>query len=152
MALTFQQEDVSIFIEDCMDLIIEHWKDVALNQDSTPLDPDWDRYTKLAAAGILHITSARTEDGELVGYAVCLITPHLRYKSVKWAEGDVFYLQPAHRKGSAGTRLMQAAEDAMRAHGVTKIIQKVKIHNDVGAVFERMGYKAIERVFVKELS
>lgn len=151
MALTFQQEDVSVFIEDCMDLIIEHWKDVALNQDSTPLDPDWGQYTALAAAGILHITSARTEDGELVGYAVCSMAPHIRYKSAKWAEGDVFYLKPEHRKGSAGRRLLQAVEDAMKELGATQMIQKVKTHKDVGAVFERMGYTAIERVFVKEL-
>jgi GNAT superfamily N-acetyltransferase len=152
MALVFAQEPVEVFIEDCMDLVIEHWHDVALNKDSVPLDPNWDQYMTLAAAGMLHITSARTEDGELVGYAVSLMTPHLRYKDVKWAEGDVFYLKPEHRKGSAGRRLLQAAEDAMTALGATMMIQKVKLHKDVGAVFERMGYKAIERVFVKELN
>jgi hypothetical protein len=47
--------------------------------------------------------------------------------------------------------LLQAVEDMAKRLGATQFYQKVKVHQDVGALFERMGYKAIERVYVKDL-
>ena len=151
MGLTFQEETFSQFIEDGMELVIDHWQDVALNKDDIPLDPNWDVYANLCDTGVAHIVTARTSEGELVGYSVCMLSPHLRYKGVKWAEGDVFFLHPAYRKGRAGIRLLKAAEKMMKALGAEKIYQKVKLHKDVGKVFEHMGYSAIERVYAKDL-
>jgi len=152
MPLTYQKEDFEDVCDECMDLIIDHWQDVALNKDEVPLDPNWETYRMLFSQGFGHIMTARTEAGELVGYSVCTMMPHLRYKEVKWAEGDIFFLHPDHRKGSAGTRLLQAAEKMMKDLGATKLYQKVKLHRDVGKVFERIGYHAIERVYVKDLN
>ena len=152
MGLTFQEETFDQFIEDGMDLVIEHWHDVALNKDDVPLDPDWEGYAQIFGAGLAHVVTARTEEGEMVGYAVCTMAPHLRYKSVKWAEGDVFFLKPLYRRGRTGILLMKAAEEMMRALGADKLYQKVKLHKDVGKVFEHMGYEAIERVYVKDLN
>ena len=149
--LTYQEETFDQFVKDGMDLIIDHWQDVALNKNDTPLDPNWEMYRRLFESGVAHVVTARTEEGELVGYAVCSLAPHLRYKDVKWAEGDVFFLRHDHRKGTAGIRLMQAAEQMMRKLGATRLYQKVKLHKDVGKVFERMGYNAIERVYVKDI-
>jgi GNAT superfamily N-acetyltransferase len=152
MGLTFQEETFDEFVEDGMDLVIDHWHDVALDKDDIPLDPNWDGYAKIFAAGVGHVMTARTETGELVGYSVCMMVPHLRYKNVKWAEGDVFFLRHDHRKGRAGMQLLMAAEKMMKALGAEKLYQKVKLHKDVGKVFEHLGYNAIERVYVKDLT
>jgi hypothetical protein len=40
----------------------------------------------------------------------------------------------------------------MKALGAEKIYQKVKLHKDIGKIFECMGYDAIERVYVKDLT
>ena len=150
--LTFQQETPDTFIADCMDLLIIHWDDVALNKDEVKLNPDWDLYMQLHANGSLHATTARTLAGELVGYCVYMVTRNLNYKDHVWAEGDVFFLHKDYRKGLSGVRLLKAAEAAMVSLGVTKIINKVKLHKDVGVLFERMGYTAVERVYVKGIS
>ena len=151
MGLTFQEETFDQFIQDGMDLVIDHWQDVALNKDDVPLDPNWEGYAQVFNAGIGHVVTARTEDGELVGYSVCMMVPHLRYQTVKWAEGDVFFLRKDYRKGRAGIQLLKAAEEMMKRWGADKLYQKVKLHKDVGKVFEHLGYSAIERVYVKDL-
>jgi GNAT superfamily N-acetyltransferase len=151
MAVAFQEENYDDFCKDAMALIIKHWEDIALNHEDVKLDPDWLAYKNLYDAGILHIVTGRTEEGELVGYCLLMVTGNLHYKTVKWAEGDIFYLRPDHRKGMTGIRMMKAAEKIAKVYGASKIYQKVKLHKDVSKVFERMGYTAIERLFMKEL-
>ena len=48
--------------------------------------------------------------------------------------------------------MFKHAETALRGKGVTKVINKVKLHFDVGKIFERMGYLPIERVYAKGLA
>jgi GNAT superfamily N-acetyltransferase len=138
MAVAFQEENYDDFCKDAMALIIKHWEDIALNHEDVKLDPDWLAYKNLYDAGILHIVTGRTEEGELVGYCLLMVTGN-------------FYLRPDHRKGMTGIRMMKAAEKIAKVYGASKIYQKVKLHKDVSKVFERMGYTAIERLFMKEL-
>ena len=70
--LTYQEEYFIDVMGECGDLIVSHWKDIALDQDDIKLNPDWDKYRDLADAGVLKITTAR-EKGNLVGYSVPLI-------------------------------------------------------------------------------
>ena len=49
----------------------EHWKELALNQDTIKLDPDWDKFYALDVQGILRILTVRVE-GRLVGYVFLL--------------------------------------------------------------------------------
>jgi len=149
--LTFQEETYEEFTADGMQLMIDHWEDVALNKDTIDLQPDWLRYKEMYDQGIAHVVTARTETNKLVGYAVLLITHNAHHKQVKLAEGDGYFLQHEYRRGSAGRRLLQAVEDMAKRLGATQFYQKVKLYKDVGVLFERMGYKAIERVYVKDL-
>src|SRR6266576_7312864 len=61
-------------------LFHEHWKELALNQDTVKLDPNWDQFNALDVQGILRILTVRME-GRLVGYVFLLFGPHLHYKS-----------------------------------------------------------------------
>ena len=87
----------------------------------------------------------------MVGYAAYVISPSLHYSDQIIADADVFWLDPDYRKGMAGMRLFKQAEKVLKSYGVTVVLNKVKIHFDVGKVFERMGYKPIERVYSKSL-
>ena len=151
MALTYQKEDWIVFMEDCGELIVAHWQDVALDQATVELDPDWDTYNCIDAQGGLEVVTARDE-GTLVGYSIHIISTHIHYKNLKIAEGDVFWLDSAYRRGMAGIKLLKAAEKHLVAIGVDKVINKVKLHKDVVRIFERLGYTAIERVYAKGLA
>ena len=149
--MQYQQEPFGPFIDECQDLIVDHWNAVALDQDSIPLDPDWKLYRAMDAKGVIHLTTAR-HHGKLVGYVVYLLTTALHYRNLQVAEADMFWLDKAHRKGMAGIHMLRNAEGALTDLGVEKMFTKVKLHYDVGKVFEYMGHAPIERVYAKGLN
>lgn len=149
--LTFQTERLTEVRAEAEPLLRRHWEEIALDRDTVPLDPDWDAYARIEAAGLMHITTARDGTGRLVGYAAYFLAPNLHYRSLHVAETDIFWLSPEHRRGSAGLRLIRAAEEHLKTRGVNKIVSKVKLHHDTGPVFERLGYTAIERIYAKKL-
>tara|TARA_R110000822_G_scaffold38746_11_gene107142 strand:+ start:590 stop:1039 length:450 start_codon:yes stop_codon:yes gene_type:complete len=149
--MNFAEERLADVLGEITPLLIDHWHHIALDKDRVPLAPAWDLYRDLDEQGSMKIITAR-EGGELVGYIVYLLSPSLHYTSQFFAEGDIFWLSPAHRKGSAGLRLFRFAETILKDAGVTKVINKVKLHADVGKVFEHMGYSPIERVYAKAIS
>jgi GNAT superfamily N-acetyltransferase len=148
--MEFSEETLSQCLDEARPLLVDHWENIALNKDTIPLNPLWNIYEKLEETGNLKIITAR-QDEKLVGYAAYVISPSLHYSSEIIADADVFWLDPNHRKGMAGMRLFKHAEKVLRSYGVTRILNKVKIHFDVGKVFERMGYDPIERVYSKSL-
>ena len=62
---------------------------------------------------------------------------------------DIFFIAKDYRKGLTGVKLFIKTEEIMKQYGVTKLSMNVKIHQDVGAIFERLGYKETERMFTK---
>jgi GNAT superfamily N-acetyltransferase len=148
--MEFSEETLSQCLDEARPLLVDHWENIALNKDTIPLNPLWNIYEKLEETGNLKIITAR-QDEKLVGYAAYVISPSLHDSSEIIADADVFWLDPNHRKGMAGMRLFKHAEKVLKSYGVTRILNKVKIHFDVGKVFERMGYDPIERVYSKSL-
>lgn len=141
--------------EDCQpeiaQLCVLHWEEIALNRDSIPLAPDWERYEALANLGMVETAVARDEDGQLVGYQVYFVMPHMHYKTSLTAMSDVLFLAKEHRKGMTGIRLMKCAEQRLKERGVQRVIQNVKLHSDWGLILERLQYKPFERLYAKLL-
>ncbi len=148
--LNYQIELFGAAQPDLARLCVRHWEEIALNKGAIALDPDWDRYAQLEALGALVLATARAA-GELVGYQIFLVTPHLHYRRSLTALSDVVYLAPEHRLGTAGIRLMRCAEAELKRRGVQRVVQNVKLHTDWGRVLERMGYAPIERIYSKLL-
>jgi len=148
--MQYQTETFDAVITEIQPLLQKHWEDVALNQDKVKLNPNWRAYQFLEREGALHITTARNK-GRLVGYVIYLLSNWLHYKEEVLADGDIFWLDPDYRKGMTGVRLLKEAEQSLIARGVTAISNKVKLHKDVGRVFERLGYTPIERVYMKRV-
>jgi hypothetical protein len=146
--LTFQRERLADVRKEVEPLLVRHWDEIALNKDTVPLDPDWDMYLRIEEAGFVCAITAR-RDGVLVGYVNYIISRNLHYRSLLVAEGDIFWLAPECRKGTAGIRMLRCAEGVLKEGGVNKIVNKVKLHFDIGVLFERMGYKPIERIYAK---
>jgi len=149
--MEFAVENLSDVIDECADVIYNHWEDIALNKDTIALDPDWDAYKKLSDAGVLLIVTSRYNK-QLVGYSVYLIGESLHYKGLKIAESDIFWLDKEYRKGMTGIKMMKFAEKALKDVDVDRVMSKIKIHKDVSPVFERLGYTAIEKIYSKGLS
>lgn len=130
-----------------LDLFQNHWREIALDKDTVPLDVDWRRYYAAEAEGLWRVFAAR--DGKrIVGYISWYIGPHVRYKSTTYCAADVFYLDPAYRKGTTGYRMIKAALEALPRP--CKVLMTEKLHfkeGRVGRLFERLGLRPIEQVY-----
>ncbi|NVN11628.1 GNAT family N-acetyltransferase [Nguyenibacter vanlangensis] len=132
-----------------------HFREVALEQERVPLDPDLETYARLEQAGALHVLTMR-EGRVLAGYLVALVWPHLHHRGTSHAFFDLYYVRPAYRRWTAGIRLFREAERTLAARGVRRMIAGTKIHVaptgrslDVGPIFRRLGWVEMERQFGK---
>lgn len=137
---------------DCKDemaaLWPDHWKEVALDHEAIPLDPDLALYDHLADGGMLHCMIAR-EGGKIVGYHLSIVKPHLHYRTSLHAQTDVYYIAPEHRKGMTGVRLFKEVELSLKSRGVKKMITGTKLSLDMSAIFKRLGWRETERTYTK---
>lgn len=142
---TIQTEPMVPAIPEIKQLIGLHWIEVAGYKDQIPLDPDWDRYAELEAAGNIWMATAR-EEGRMVGYSIFFVGPMLHYKSTVLASNDVVFLHPLHRKGrTTGMRLIKYSHEEMRKRA-QRIVWHLKVAHDWGAILKRLGYKHEENL------
>jgi hypothetical protein len=125
-----------------------HWQEIALDHNVVPLDMDWDKYKDLDDKEVLHVVTARNEEG-IVGYHISIICGHLHYKSTLHALVDLYYLAPLFRTGRTGLKLFQFTENSLKALGVKKIVTGTKVHFNHGRLFEHMGYTNTEVIYTK---
>src|SRR6516165_1241323 len=70
-------------------LFYEHWVEVAVDKDRIALDPDFNRYIALDRAGVLAMQTVR-RDGQLKGYFISEVFPHLHYQRTLMAIQDIY--------------------------------------------------------------
>jgi GNAT superfamily N-acetyltransferase len=149
--VTFQRELATAALRiEAEPLLRAHWQEIALDQDTVPLDDAWETYLGMERLDMLNIVTAR-DAGVLVGYCVHFIISNPHYRSLRVADNDIFWLHPDYRRGRTGIRLLQAAEIVCRERGCNKIILKEKVHRSLGRLMEYLGYTLIERVHAKGL-
>lgn len=141
-------------VEEMRPLMKLHWLEVARNHDCVKLDVDEKRYEDMDDSGVLHLLTAR-RDGKLIGYHVCIVSPHLHYASTLHGFTDVYWVAPEFRVGRTGLRLFEALARELdririeRGHKFMKLITATKLHMDQGRLFERLGYSPVERIYSK---
>jgi GNAT superfamily N-acetyltransferase len=148
MAIAYQVESISQCVEEMSGLWDLHWQEIALDRQKIKLEPDVETFQMLEDVGQLVIVTVRN-DGQLVGYHVSLVRPHLHYKSSLTAYVDMYFLHPDYRGGMAGYKMFKFVEKVLKDRGVDRIYSGTKLHKDMGKLFERLGYNETERLFVK---
>ena len=143
-------EKFSDVIEEAKPLLARHWEEIALNKDSVPLDPDWQRYANLEATGQLSVVTVRAA-GRMIGYCCMVVHPGLHYRSCLEARMDIFWIAPEYRGRMGGVRLFRAVEAELKRRGVKRMYVGSKLHRDSSRLFEALKYKEIERWYSKTL-
>lgn len=147
MTLAFQVEPYLEVIEEIKPFYPLHYDELASDK-SIALNPDYAGYAWRAERGLLHTVTARQE-GELVGYHISVIAPHLHYKHSLTAHVDIYYLRKDCRLGMNGVKLLQFAEETLAQRGVERIYMSTKTDADKSVILERLGFNEKERVFTK---
>lgn len=146
--MKFARECLNNVRHEMQRLLDAHWREVELNQDKIPLQPDWEQYSKLDALNVLHIYTARS-NGILVGYVVFFVSPAIHHREYLFAVGDVIYLEPRHRAGLNGIKLLQYAEQALKQTGVSLISINSKVDTPIDSLLKRAVFTNTERVYTK---
>ena len=139
--LTAQVEPINF--DEIKPLLPEHWKELALNQDKVPLDPQWHVYEIRQNAGEVLYTTLR-KDGVLVGYFIGFVVPGLHYKTCLTLTMDIYWTHPDIRGGTAALRLFKTVEREARRRGVQRIFYGSKNHKDSSRLFAAMGFEPVE--------
>lgn len=148
MATAFAVETIDECLDDMRHLWGLHWEEIALDRDKIKLEPDVDTFRVLEQAGGLHIVTVR-DGGDMVGYHVTIVRPHLHYRSSLTGYVDMYFVHPDYRKGRTGIGLFKYAEQTLRERGCQRIYTGTKLHKDMGKLLEYMGHKETERLYVK---
>lgn len=148
--ITFQLERWAGFYANGQKLFYDHWRELALNQDEIPIDIDVEGYQRLEDLGILMILTARA-DGELIGYVLSFLMPHLHYKSSgPMCMTDMYYVRPEFRHG-VGALMFLRWERELKQRGIKKAITSTKVHQDHSQLFLKLGWTHSDNTFVKVL-
>jgi len=147
--ITYNDEDPTVFFGELAPILPEHYEELCVTKDF-PLEPDFAAYDRLNTARMLKAVTCRN-DGELIGYIIFIIQPHLHYMSCITAFEDLYYVKKEYRKGRTGIKLFQFSEKVLKDAGVKRIIMHTKIHMDNSRLFEYLGYKNTDKLFTKLL-
>lgn len=122
-------------------------------KDENPmtLDPNFVLYKLMEEAGSMRVYTMR-EAGKLVGYQVLFIANHPHSKRVLTAQMDILFLHPDHRKGYAAMNFLTWCDGELQAEGVNIVVKTIKRRLDFGVLLERLGYKAEDVTYSRQLS
>ncbi len=89
--------------------------------------------------------------GAVVGMLAYFVGPH-PVSGEKLADELAWWVDPEHRTGTVGPRLLGMAETWAQQEGVKLLRMVAPVEaDDVAQFYERMGYVAIETSFIKRL-
>jgi GNAT superfamily N-acetyltransferase len=149
-SVIYANEDPATFVDELQHLLPEHYEELCVTKDF-PLLPDYEAYGRLAVNDMLRCITCRAE-GNLIGYIIFIVQPHLHYMSCKTAFEDIYFVRKEFRQGRTGIRLFQYAEDVLKQDGVNRMIVHTKIHLDNSRLFEYLVYKHTDKLYTKILS
>jgi hypothetical protein len=137
-------------VPELKNLLGTHYEELALNKDKVPLKPQWHVYENHEANGRLVYVTLR-EQGELIGYIINIVAPGLHYETCLTSIMDILFVKPDRRDASAkGVLLMlDTLEAELRRRGVQRWFMGTKLHKDIGAIFKRRKFEAVEMTYSK---
>ena len=148
--IVYASEDLPKFLDEMQHILDEHYDELCVTKDF-PLLPDYEAYGRLVVNNMLRCITCRAE-GNLIGYVLFIVQPHLHYMTCKTAFEDLYFVKKEFRRGRIGIKLFQYAEDVLKQEGVNRIIMHTKIHLDNSRLFEYLGYKHTDKLYTKILS
>lgn len=148
--ITAHHEKIRDHLEEIKVLLPAHYKELALNQEHVPLDPQYEVYLGREDRGEVLFTVLR-DAGEMIGYFIGFIAPGLHYKTCLTCTMDIFFVRADKRRQGAGKLLFVEVEKELRRRGVQRWFMGSKNHKDASFLFEQIGASPVETYYTKWL-
>ena len=134
--------------QEMLPLLQANWRESASYEPGIEADPDFERYRRMDAAGLVMCITAR-EDRRLVGYVVYIVTHATHHKTILCAMGDAIYTDAEHR--GLGPMFLKMTENALRAVGVKRLGWSVERGSRLHGLLLHDGWYEDEIVMEKKL-
>ena len=122
--IVYEDVDGFQFVDEFEKLFPEHYEELCVTKDF-PYEPDYEAYRRIGAAGMLRCITCRA-DGELIGYIIFIVTPHLHYKSCVTAQEDIYFVK------KEDVRIKGDAVDA-----ITLNLTTIKVESEIRKIIPR---------------
>lgn len=129
-------------------LLEAHWKEITHYPDIL-LKPNLALYLAAEAKGSARTYCARTEAGQLVGYAVFFLAYNPHYCDSLQASQDIIYVDPAHR--GRGLQFLNWCDTQLQAEGVQVVRHHIKAAHNFGPALLRIGYTLEDLIYSRRL-
>lgn len=149
--ITTAIESFTETLDELKPLLNDHYHELALNQDTVPLDPQYDVYFERERKGELIFVVMR-EAGIIIGYFIGFIAPGLHYKTCLTCTMDIFYICKESRGNGGGAKLFLFVEEELKRRGVERWFVGSKCHKDASYLFEKLGFEKVEIYYSKMVS
>lgn len=130
-----------------VELLQEHWVEVAKYKRLMKLSPHFAAYLKAEKEGRFHVVTARSPS-KLVGYSAhWIIKHHPHYHHMMVAEDDVHYLIPELRGTGLHERMRCFALQSLKMRGVHFVTARTKVGHGHESSLVRIGYAPLDVVY-----
>ena len=130
--------------------VYRYWNNTPENHDEVPLDIDWNVYLKMDADKLLHLMVAR-DDGRMVGVALYMVMMDPKHRKRRVAHCDTFAVARDYRGKGVGKQLYIAVESSLFPLEVDEIRNGYREVYHTKPLFEKLGFKLIERTYAKKV-
>jgi len=147
--LIFAIERLGAILDDVLPVARVHWEETEEYRQKFRRIRSMDERLKDDREGRLAFATARTEQGELVGYGSFRIYSP-RSDGALIAVHDVLFLLPAYRQGFNSAHLFKTAEKEVLRRGIRKIC--LDVPTKLAALWESHKYEEVTRKYVRLFS
>ena len=146
----FAVEDFTRVQTEYAAFVYRYWNNTPENLSEVPLDIDWNVYLKMDADKLLHLMVAR-DDGRMVGAALYMIMMDPKHRTRRLATCDTFAVSRDYRGKGLGKQLYIAVEASLLPLEVDEIRNGYREVYHTKPLFEKLGFKLIERIYAKKV-
>ena len=137
-------------IEYILGMACEFWEHTVYEEPACP-DTIRDMIELCISENLLSVIDM---NGELVGFAAGIKGPLLGNRSATVGTELAWWVDPDHRKGSNGIKLLKHIEGLAKAAGIkywTMAYMESSMPETIKCIYEKMGYRRTEILYLKEL-
>jgi hypothetical protein len=143
-------EPLAGFLEELKPILARHTAEVDdyLRGNGTMLNPEYDEYLELDAAGVIQCVVARDNKQKIAGYVLYIIADHNHYKGVKFGTCDMIYVSPFHRKTGVAIDMITFAEYNF---GCDYMTLADKVGHEFPGLIKAVGYTPLETTYIRKI-
>ncbi len=132
------------------ELLKLHVDELTSHKDIMVLNPNLEAYMFLEESGNSYSYFVYDDD-KIIGYSINLISNHLHYADLLYANNDVLFLHKDYRNSKIGKELITKSEEEAKRRGAKLYLLHSKPNTALGSILPNLGYEIQDIIHSKVL-